>query len=523
MAWSGTISGNVSCAYDKDFRIVSQSINNENTISLAYDDPDGLLTKVGDFRLVYHTASGLLTGTIHGAFHDFLSYNDFGEVANYRATYNSNDIFEVAYTTDRLGRIIEKRETVGGEAHTYRYSYDHVGQLIEVKTDGLLTAHYEYDSNGNRLSRSTTTETTNGTYDAQDRLTRYGGNTYRYTANGELEEKNDNDGTTIYTYTALSALRTATLPDGRKIEYVLDGQERRIGKKVDDVLVQGFLYENTIKPVAELDSSNRIVARFVYAGGNTPDYVIKNGHTYQIVSDHLGSPRLVIDISTGNIVQKMEYDEYGRLLLDTNPGFQPFGFAGGIYDRDTGLLQFGLREYDPETGRWTSKDPIDFDGGDSNLYRYVQNDPVNYADSTGLSMNMLKTGISWLSPIDPFAIMEGYNDYWNRTILGDYSGAAMALALLSLEVNPGTSKAKKAAKAAKGVSKKLIKKGTDDIIEIAKFSGKGNKKTYKHWILEKDYSAGKPTAHRGSYWKLKNKNDKGFRRTLTKDGRIVDD
>jgi len=52
----------------------------------------------------------------------------------------------------------------------------------------------------------------------------------------------------------------------------------------------------------------------------------------------------------------MDYDEWGRAVLDTNPGFQPFGFAGGLHDRDTGLVRFGARDYDPETGRWTAKD-----------------------------------------------------------------------------------------------------------------------------------------------------------------------
>ncbi|MBN1960884.1 MAG: hypothetical protein JW841_08050, partial [Deltaproteobacteria bacterium] len=68
----------------------------------------------------------------------------------------------------------------------------------------------------------------------------------------------------------------------------------------------------------------------------------------------------------------------------TNPGLQPFGFAGGLYDRDTGFVRFGARDYDPKVGRWTSKDPILFEGGDTNLYTYVRNDPVNFLDISGL-------------------------------------------------------------------------------------------------------------------------------------------
>ena len=59
---------------------------------------------------------------------------------------------------------------------------------------------------------------------------------------------------------------------------------------------------------------------------------------------------LVIDTATGTIAQRMDYDEFGNVTTDTNPGFQPFGFAGGIYDRDTGLVRFGARDYDPATG-----------------------------------------------------------------------------------------------------------------------------------------------------------------------------
>jgi len=83
------------------------------------------------------------------------------------------------------------------------------------------------------------------------------------------------------------------------------------------------------------------------------------------------------------MVQRLDYDEFGNVLDDTNPGFQPFGFAGGLYDRDTKLVRFGARDYDAETGRWTEKDTILFGGGDANLYGYVVNDPANLSDAYG--------------------------------------------------------------------------------------------------------------------------------------------
>ncbi len=94
--------------------------------------------------------------------------------------------------------------------------------------------------------------------------------------------------------------------------------------------------------------------------------------------------RIVADAS-GNVIKRIDYDCFGSILADTNPAFEiPFGFAGGLHDRDTGLVRFGCRDYDPETGRWTAKDPIGFAGGDTDLYGYCLNDPVNFVDPDGL-------------------------------------------------------------------------------------------------------------------------------------------
>ena len=90
--------------------------------------------------------------------------------------------------------------------------------------------------------------------------------------------------------------------------------------------------------------------------------------------------RLVVNTVTGAISQRIDYDAFGNVALDTNPGFQPFGFAGGLHDPDTGLVRFGARDYDPRIGRWTAKDPSGFGGSDANLYRYARNDPVNRVD-----------------------------------------------------------------------------------------------------------------------------------------------
>ena len=74
--------------------------------------------------------------------------------------------------------------------------------------------------------------------------------------------------------------------------------------------------------------------------------------------DHLGSVRFVVDRATGAVVEEMVYDAWGRVLVDTNPGLQPFGFAGGMYEAGTGLVRFGARDVGLNVGRWLAPDRV---------------------------------------------------------------------------------------------------------------------------------------------------------------------
>lgn len=383
--WSGVIAGSVSQTFNNFFLPASQSVNGGNTVTFTYDN-DNLLTGAGSLAVTRDAQNGLMTGATVSSITDTRGYNGFGELATYSTSFNATPLYSFSFTRDNLGRVTQKVETIGGAPATYDYTYDPAGRLQEVKLDSVTISSYTYDSNDNRLTRTTSGGTVTGTYDNQDRMTAYGAATYAYTANGELSSKTAGAQTTTYSYDALGNLRNATLPDSTELEYVIDGLNRRAGKRVNGTLAQGFLYQDQLEPVAELDGSNNIVGRFVYGTRtNTPDYVVKDGVTYRILTDHLGSVRLVVDAASGAIAQRLDYDEFGVVTMDSSPGFQPFGFAGGLYDSQTKLTRFGARDYDAETGRWTTKDPILFGGGDTNLYSYVSNDPLNYLDPSGFA------------------------------------------------------------------------------------------------------------------------------------------
>ncbi len=386
--WTGDINGIINQNYNNDFNLISRSINGKHNIAYRYDN-DQLLTQAGDLVLGHEAQKGgLLKSTTLGLQTTAQSYTAFAELKNSSASYNGTTQISQNYIYDKLSRIKTKTETLGGISNTHEYSYDLSGRLKSVKKNNTIIETYGYDSNNNRTHK-------NGTqiagYDDQDRLLTYNSNSYSYTDNGELKSKTGNGATTHYSYDTLGNLRQVTLPGDITIDYLIDGQNRRIGKKVNNQLKQGFLYKDQLNPIAELNENNEIVTRFVYAEkSHVPSYLIKIDPatlaeaTYRVITDHLGSVRLVINVTDGNIAQRIDYDTWGRVIHDSNPGFQPFGFAGGIYDLHTQLVRFGARDYDAETGRWTAKDPIRFAGGDSNLYGYVLGDPVNWIDPFGL-------------------------------------------------------------------------------------------------------------------------------------------
>lgn len=341
--------------------------------------------------------TGYLAGTTVGDVTSTITRNGFGEPIAAVYEFQGTPVYELAYGIDSIGRVETKTEVVLGTTTTRCYVYDLAGRLARVFDDhdgagctGAMIEEYRYDANSNRvyaLNSGGLVAETDVLVDAQDRMLEHGTLRFAYSENGEVAIKEDTatGDAWVFHHDAIGNVTGVELPSGALLEYVVDARNRRVGRKLDGVLTHGFLYGEHLNPVAQLDGAGDVTARFVYASrGHVPDYMVTASGIYRLISDDLGSVVLVIDTSTGMVAQHREYDSWGRVLLDTNPGFQPFGFAGGLWDEATGLVRFGVRDYEPEIGRWMAKDPSLFEGRDPNLYGYVTAAPTSFIDPLGL-------------------------------------------------------------------------------------------------------------------------------------------
>jgi RHS repeat-associated protein len=378
VAMTGAISGSVSWLYGEHLRLDAIGVNGTE-VAYTYDT-DGVITQAGNQQLSYNSGTFQLAQRSQDRVQTSFEYDEYGAVSRIAATAVNSPLLDLVYTRDELGRVTQIVETDQGVERTFDFSYDAIGQLVGVTVDGAPTETYVYDPNGNRLGGPGGAV---GTYGAEDELLSYDGRTYTYRG-GQLRTMTDGAVTTTYDYGVGGELNS--VDDGTtRIEYLHDGLGRRVGKRINGALVTGWLYQDGLNPIAELEPNGDVRSRFVYASrGHVPDTMLRDGREYALVTDMLGSVRYVVDTATGAVEQRLEYDAFGRVLSDSNPGFQPFGFAGGLTDQDTGLVRFGARDYDPHAGRWTAVDPIRFAGRQTNLWVYASNLPTSAFDPTGL-------------------------------------------------------------------------------------------------------------------------------------------
>ncbi|EFL49690.1 YD repeat protein [Solidesulfovibrio fructosivorans JJ]] len=385
VAQSGTLAQTISYAYNSDFKV--KSLTYAGSANAYTYDNDNLLTGSGGYTIGRDSQNGLPISVAGNGFSESRTFNQYGEPDGWTVTVGGQTAATYALTRDAAGNIATRTETVAGESHDFTYTYDNVGRLTQVTRDGTVVERYAYAGPGTGRTSETNTlrGLTNRTYayDDEDHLTSAGDASFTYDKDGFLTGKTVGSQTTGYTYSSRGELLRVDLPDGTVVEYVHDPLGRRIAKKVGGAIVEKYLWQGRTRLLAVYDGSGSLKQRFEYADARLPVAMTVGSTRYFLVYDQVGSLRAVTD-GSGSAVKTVAYDSFGNVITDSNAALAvPFGFAGGLFDTDTGLTRFGFRDYDADVGRWTAKDPILFEGGDTDLYGYVVGDPINRVDPIG--------------------------------------------------------------------------------------------------------------------------------------------
>ncbi|MGE4296443.1 MAG: RHS repeat domain-containing protein [Desulfovibrionaceae bacterium] len=292
------------------------------------------------------------------------------------------------------GRIAAKLEICGGSRVEWRYAYDKAGRLAEVVRDGVPVEAYTYDATGRRVTERNLLRGIEGRLyeysDADGHLRSAGPLSLRHDIRAICNRIERRDGATDYEYANDGRLLKVARPDGVLVAYDHDDDGNRVAKYVNGRCVRKFVWDGHARLGAVYDVDHDLLVRFGYADGARLPYAMSAGRdTFFLLYDQVGSLRAVAT-AEGKVIEEIEYDTFGNILRETATDFEvPFGFAGGLHDRDTGLVRFGVRDYLPELGRFMAKDPLGLKGGAPDVYGYCLDDPVNRIDPTGLKSRQL--------------------------------------------------------------------------------------------------------------------------------------
>ena len=335
------------------------------------------------------------------------------------------------------GKLVHKEENTEQHAENTTYAFDSKGRLLRALHNGRPVESYRYNGKGQRIS------TTQGSlaapvryaYDTSGKLVRAGNDVFTYDERGNLASRQNGNRITRYVYEDTRLVRV--FPHcGEPIRYVYDSASPNpvgpVQKYRGAVLVMEYVWKSLTHLASCMDYERGLEYRFTYDSRQTLDRIHLAGTmrhpayekppvaladklwpnmeaTYPSAKelpcqtglqllfgpqetervllcgcDQVGTPKLFTQYN-GKLVKKIRFDSFGNILHDSMPQLPvPVGFAGGLYDPDTGLVRFGYRDYDTGTGRFTCPDPLGDTGGDHDLYEYCVDDPVTMNDPAGL-------------------------------------------------------------------------------------------------------------------------------------------
>lgn len=314
-------------------------------------------------------------------------YDDAGRLT----ALNHVGIASFSYTLDDTGNRAGKST---GEAE--QYLYDLVYRLTNV-TNVQKPENFQYDDVGNR-TLGPGAKDGGYSHDAENRMIQGRKLSYGYDNNGNQATKTvpnapDKSWTQTWDYeNRLIKVEKAKGAEKRTITFKYDPFGRRIEKKLTTIIdgttkiaTWTYVYDNSNIALEIYTDENNSTEKTWYTHGAWTDEHLameRNGQHYYFHADGLGSVAAITDQSKA-VVQTYEYDSFGMVKPST--GFRnSYTYTGREWDKEAGLHYYRARYYDPMDGRFVSKDPISFAGGDVNLYGYVQNNPINLTDPLGL-------------------------------------------------------------------------------------------------------------------------------------------
>ena len=394
-------------------QLASTTGPDNRTVTYAYDEQGQLqtLTIPGEGSLSvtdwqwFSPKKVLLPGGVEQR----MDYNGYGELKQLNVVSPAQTV--LFQLQNQIGQLAEVK-TTSRDGSTLNYTYDDAQRLTAIE-GGFFSGKnetYQVDAAGNRTQHSRAGSET-WQYDVANQLTNRGPITYQYDAAGNQTQKTDTRltepaRTTRYAYDAFNRLSEITDGHGQRIaSYTYDPFDRRIQKQLGDstTLSAAGANGNDLRGqithylpsdqglLAEADATGKL--QIVYGwhpardNGAGPVYArIADGNTWRTVyyhNDQLGTPQRITD-KEGKLVWAADYDGFGKATVRAidNGIVNNLRYPGQYEDAETKLHYNDRRYYDPETGRYLTRDPIGFEGG-INLYAYAGHNPINYADPTG--------------------------------------------------------------------------------------------------------------------------------------------
>lgn len=363
--------------YDANGRRTRLSVGPTTSATYVYDVLDRLTTITDSSRqsvsYVYDATGKVTSRSLPNNVETTYSYDGLDRLKQLSDRKGNKVIADNQYAYNNAGDVTQNIDQSG----THGYGYDAIDQLTSATYTGAPNETYVYDGVGNRTSshRSPTYS-----YQPFNRLTNSSSASYLYDNNGNMISKSDATGTTQLVWDVEDRLTQIVMPSTGSVSYKYDALGRRIQRTPSNNVSTNFVYDGQ-EVVKDINSDGSIVD---YLNGPGVDNKIRQegssrSNTYYFSQDLLGSTTALTG-ANGKLIERSSYDAYGN---STGSTLTRYGYTGRERDPDTNLIYYRARWYDPELGRFISEDPIGLGGG-INSYAYVGNGPTNAVDPQGL-------------------------------------------------------------------------------------------------------------------------------------------